>query len=512
MTRKINALLSIIMTLAVVLVIGATASYAATVQSATGKVNTPGDKLNLRKSAKSSSALVDSLPDNTKLTIKSVVFESKTSTSSSKKWYKVSVNGKSGYVNAKYVDGIKYTAVDAEVTKKVTYRKGAGTKMASVGTLKKGTKVQVLLKATPVSSTKGSSSTWYMIKYKNRKYYACSAYFKLIDLPEPDPTPTPTPTPEEKFKADLEKQGFDSTYVDKLMELHKLHPLWGFKAYKTGLNWDEVVGKLNQDKKSLIHSSYPKSYRSKDSKSYKNGEYIVKEGSGSNSWYNAHKDVVSYYLDPRNFLDETRMFMFEELGYDSGYQTLKVVNRVLEPTKLPECGFTGELFVAAGKEYKISPVHLASRARQETGSGSDCISGTKVNGVVVYNPFNFGAGTVANPVQNALNYAYEIQKDSKGNITKERWDTQEKAVKGSAKMLAENYISKKQNTTYFQKFNVCNGLSNVATHQYMTNVRAPYSESSTTMTSYLTFDVLDESFTFIIPIYENMPASTKLPS
>ena len=129
------------------------------------------------------------------------------------------------------------------------------------------------------------------------------------------------------------------------------------------------------------------------------GSYIPKDGS---SWFNASKQVVAYYMDPRNFLNEDRIYMFEELAYKKDYQTTTVVSKILSPTKLPGNGFTAKMFVDAGSAYNVSPVHLAARARQETGGGSIAITGYKINGVKVYNPFNIGASSGSNPVLKGL--------------------------------------------------------------------------------------------------------------
>lgn len=174
-----HTLFIVIMAMAM-LMAAAACVCAVSVKNAVGYVNA-SDGLNVRKSAKTSADIVTTLENDTKLTIKAVVFKSKTSTKASKKWYKISVDGKTGYVRADYVDGLKYNTVEAKVTSAVNYRKGAGTEMTNVGSLKKGSKVKVYLKATPVSSTAGSSKTWYMIKVNGKKYYACSKYFKLIE-------------------------------------------------------------------------------------------------------------------------------------------------------------------------------------------------------------------------------------------------------------------------------------------------------------------------------------------
>lgn len=227
------------------------------------------------------------------------------------------------------------------------------------------------------------------------------------------------------------------------------------------------------------------------------GSYITKDGS---SWYNASSQVVGYYLDPRNFLTEDRIYMFENLSYNSKYQTTEVVNKILSPTRLPGNGFKAALFMNAGKSYKISPVHLASRARQETGGGSIAITGYKINGKKVYNPFNIGAGSGSNPALTGLKYAY-----------KQGWTTQTRAVNGAASFLASGYIARGQNTIYYQRFNVANGNSNVAVHQYMTNIQAPYSESYTTSLSYKSYKITDEPLVYEIPVYSSMPAATTLP-
>jgi beta-N-acetylglucosaminidase len=205
-------------------------------------------------------------------------------------------------------------------------------------------------------------------------------------------------------------------------------------------------------------------------------------------------------MDPRNFLNTNSIYMFEDLTYKPKYQTASVVGAILSPTKLPENGFTADIFVKAGQKTNVSPVFLASRARQETGGGSDAINGTKVLGTKVYNPFNIGAFGGTNPLYNGLLYARAMG-----------WKTPEKAVEGGAQELSKNYISKGQYTGYYQRFNVRNGSGKVGTHQYMTNIMAPYSEASSTKTSYTKYGILDQPLVFEIPIYEGMPASTKLP-
>ncbi len=811
-------------------------SYGATsAPYASGQVNASSGAV-LRKSSSTSSAKVTILDDNTKVRITREVFKSKTKTSSTYKWYYVSVNGKTGYIRSDLVDNVKYSAVSGKVTATVNYRVGAGTDMKRIGSLNKGKAVTIYLKASPVSSTKGSSSVWYKIKVDSKYRYVCSSYVDIVgsiftnntstDTDKASST-TKTSTASEfakmtdsQFDAYLTKQGFPASYKTRLKELHKKHPSWVFVGRKTGISWTTALSKESANGVSLIEGSQPLSYRATDSNSYRtqtrqlykyaststpiasvksfkeftvldevwksttrwchislsdgttgyikgslysytypksmkgtitadalnvrdgagtsnkkigslskddrvtvvlkckdnetrniwykirynsstgyvsaayvridqltekkttttvklsknyptaklaekryyraypdldypvegsiaadsevtvlakltdgagkiwlkvnkdgmigyirdlavtlsaepeatdvpasvqgitrakvnyrktagtsgeyagsfnggekvtvtgittpsttdwyeidlNGEkfyscasyidlvcenapedslsvtetktqtnkidqdpgtltgvgqinaggtFIPKDGS---NWFNADKRVVAYYMDPRNFLNEDRVYMFEDLSYQPDYQTSAVVSKVLSGSRLPENGFTAKLFVDAGSIYGISPVFLAARARQETGGGSIAISGYRYSDKVVYNPFNIGAYSSANPVMNGMNYAYN-----------HGWTTQYKAVKGGASFMASGYINAGQNSIYFQRFNVANGATKVATHQYMTNIQAPYGESYSTKVSYSKFGITNEALTFIIPIYSEMPSSTSLP-
>ena len=59
---------------------------------------------------------------------------------------------------------------------------------------------------------------------------------------------------------------------------------------------------------------------------------------------------------------------------------------------------------------------------------------------------------------------------------------------------------------YFQKFNTKDGAYYPSyTNQYMTNIIAPASEALDTFDAYSDMKYLDNAFTFLIPIYKNMP-------
>ncbi|MBR2706378.1 MAG: hypothetical protein IKE74_03965 [Mogibacterium sp.] len=504
-SRKIRFDLTLILITAFLTVlVSAAAAFGLSAPSATGMTNSK-EGVVLRKSSSVSSKRLGVIGDNTRLTIHKEIYKKKSSTAAKDRWYYVTAGGRKGYVRADLVDTVRYRTVKGRVTSTVKYRKGAGTGMKSAGKYRKNASVKVVLAARPLSKYRGSSNTWYKVKAGSRYYYVCSSKVKLIQSKtssgntgtQSEGTGKGTVVApanqaganlnEKQFEDYLTQQGFPKAYRKKLKALHKTHPNWGFVAYSTKIKWTDALARQTRNGASLVHGSYGSKYRS--------GSRQVEPG-----WYNAGSTVVAYYMDPRNFLTEDRIMMFEDLTYKPAYQTASVVSTILAPTKLPSKGFTANIFINAAKKNNVSPVFLAARARQEVGGGSDAINGVTVLGTKVYNPFNIGAFGGTNPLYNGLLYARTAG-----------WTTPAKAVDGGAAELSKYYISKGQHTIYYQRFNVRNGAGNVGTHQYMTNIHAPYNESRNTKESYKKYGILNQPLVFEIPVYSGMPSSTKLP-
>ena len=71
------------------------------------------------------------------------------------------------------------------------------------------------------------------------------------------------------------------------------------------------------------------SYRSTASDCYnwREDKWIAQDGT---SWYQANEQTIAYYMDPRNFLNENTIFMFENLSYDAQTQNLDGVKNILK--------------------------------------------------------------------------------------------------------------------------------------------------------------------------------------
>ena len=180
------------------------------------------------------------------------------------------------------------------------------------------------------------------------------------------------------------------------------------------------------------------------------------------NWAGASEETVRYYMDPRNFLNENDIFMFESLSYES-YQSQAAVeatlaNCFMSNATVPGTDYTYSwLFCWVGEKYNINPVALASRVRQEQGSGNSAmISGTYAGYEGLYNYFNIQAtGSTRDEIlQNGLK---EAQTGSTmmlpdGSVSTGAWDTPSKALIGGSLKFANQYILRNQNTLYAQKF------------------------------------------------------------
>lgn len=395
----------------------------------------------------------------------------------------------------------------------------ANTKLNSVEShvkwLDNGDEVTVSTSKQPIkhSSCKGSYVyvTYYHSGY-NASYsgYYCDTYLITSNISE-------------SMKAEFREAGFPESYWAKLAVLKTAHPNWKFNAVKTGLNFKDAVSNENIGSRSLIQgaSSNDYAYLALDygAFDYKNNRYIAYDNTNatwSNRWFRANYATIAYYVDPRNFLNDMYIFQFERLSYDnsiSDERLTKIINSALSGDYIAK--FTN-YFIKAGKESGVNPIYLAALSKQEVGVGKNpnvAVDG-KYNGM--YNFYNIGATGGANPALNGLEFAKNTDAS-----TLRPWNTEQKAIVGGAKWISTKYISVGQDTSYFKKWNVVyNYLKSIGktptysnyTHQYMTNIQAPTSEANTTYRSYYDNNLLSLDLIFNIPVYNNMPATTTLPT
>lgn len=311
-------------------------------------------------------------------------------------------------------------------------------------------------------------------------------------------------TTDDNYANTLKKAGFPDSYILPLQKLHAMHPNWNF--IKSGpIDWNNALnGEMAQIDRNLIESTADISLRSTENGAYVNGKYKAFDNGG---WYAASRQTVAFYMDPRNWLKENTVFMFEQLSFDKNIQTKDNVQKMLNGTFMQNTySLNGtnisyaETFVQAAQKSNVSAFHLASRVIQEQGTKGDSgtINMNGGDGNTYYNHFNFGASGsgAAEIIKNALSYA-----KSKG------WNDPQKSIIGGASLLASEYINSNQDTLYYQKFNTING---VYYHQYQQNVRVAPSEARTNYYTYRITNLLDTNINFKIPVYNNIPDATSL--
>ena len=326
-----------------------------------------------------------------------------------------------------------------------------------------------------------------------------------------------------KVKASYKLQGIDnfpSSYQPYLRELAKKYPNWKFTALYTELDWNYVISQENVFGKNLVPKNYSDRWKNTTP-----GQYDVEIDGG---WVDSSKQAVEYCMDPRNFLNEVRIFQFEGLSYDTHTNNLEGIEKILYGTEfyqkqvsyLDSNGNTiwmnskySDLILKGGQTSKVSPYHLASRIKQEVGPflSHASISGNVEGYKGLYNFYNIGA-TSSTDQMGAIKKGLQYAKDGNGasEETKNKylipWNTKEKSITGGGIFIGSSYINVGQNTIYLQKFDVNDERGDdLFWHQYMTNVLAPYSESKSIYNGYQKMGMLDTTLNFIIPVYNNMP-------
>lgn len=399
------------------------------------------------------------------------------------------------------------TYIRGQITKgtsKVTVRTCAS---SSCGAIKSDTNSNIAISYPEMFEVLGEENGFYKISLQFNSYY----YTGYVSKGTSSKAYVETKT----FKVtdgDINQMlnlGFPKSYAEKLAKLKVSHPNWQFVPYKVNATWDEVIaGETKYISTNLISGSNT-SLRNTEDGAYVNGKWTEFAGGG---WYSASKQTVKYFIDPRNFLNDGHVFMFEVLNFDSGVQTTELLQSLLNGTFMSGNAFYyndknekvdisyAQTFRDAGEKNQISSVHLISRVIQEQGSkGSSLSSGDNSEYPGYYNFFNINANgkTTSEVIHNGLAYA-----------KKKGWNSPYNAIIGGAALL-NDYIKYGQNTLYLQKFDFA-GDTYYST-QYMQNVRAPYSESYTAYSAYVKNNSLDIKFTFSVPVFKGtMPDKTSL--
>lgn len=342
----------------------------------------------------------------------------------------------------------------------------------------------------------------------------------------------------------LVEDGFPATYAAALTELHLLHPQWSFAPLlitegNADYTWQYVLEKETEDpSNNLVYAS--NTYRD-----YRHPLYTEQYDTGH---YPVSKAGLAYFMDPRNFLNEADVFQFLDLSDTAA--SPGAVKAVLQGTFMEDAQLDNGILYAdyiydLGNELGVNPIYLAVKIRQEMGvrGTSPVISGTcgtlladyYRNNVQVsdsgtnvltpstgyteaelleldgyYNYFNISAS--GNGTFTIYYKAMQAARKGTPSMAAEwggspSWDTRWKAIYGGAYVVKDKYVDAYQSTVYLQKFNVDSRASDNFWGQYAQNVTTALSEARTLFSAFASNEALDTACSFLIPVYEGMPAS-----
>ncbi len=338
--------------------------------------------------------------------------------------------------------------------------------------------------------------------------------------------------------------GFPESYAEELTKLHLLHPTWEFiplsvTTIEPDYTWSHVIDKETEKAETnLIYAD----------DTYKAYRHLLNSEIYDAGYYQASKAAVKYFMDPRNFLNETDIFQFYDLSRPTDC-TEQSINAVLRGTFMEnatlENGKTYSAYlIEVGQTLGIDPIYLAVKLRQEQGvDGTSPIIGGECGDLLLYyyqnktpttesgrpvkvpegeldenallalnglyNPFNIkasGNGVFSiykNAMERAMQGTPSMSAEWEGSPA---WNTLWKGIYGGAAFIRDSYILRYQSTLYLQKFNVDGRISeNNFRFQYMQNVAGAFQESRTLYQFFAANGLLDESCKFLIPVYEGMP-------
>ena len=324
----------------------------------------------------------------------------------------------------------------------------------------------------------------------------------------------------------LMEAGFPRSYAEQLAPLQLAHPSWSFEALIVPEDFSYVISMEVDDNpaRNLISAGA----------SYVGYRHPTNTALYDTGWYQASRETVMYFMDPRNFFNETDIFQFYRFsGIDAqGADMTVAVEAVLRGTFMEgtvlENGKTyAENFIEIGQMLDLSPLYLAVKARQEQGiyggftstgdagqlltgwlaagepgsEGHDAATLATLDGY--YNIFNISASGTGKfrVLYGAMQRAIQGTPDMAQAWGGAAWDTVWKSIYGGAETVKTRYTANDQDTLYLQKFNVSPDAGRRFWGQYMQNVMGALSEGRSLYRAFDAAGAVDGACVFRIPVY-----------
>ena len=198
-------------------------------------------------------------------------------------------------------------------------RSGPGTSYQAVAKLSHGAPVTVIGEKAAADGT-----VWYQIRFSGQQTgYVSSQYVKFSSSVASDGD----------FENYMNVQGFPESYKPGLRELHAQYPNWTFTAFHTNLDWNTAVENESVIGRNLVSSTSISSWKSTAPGAY-NWDSGTWPGFDGSSWVQASEDIIRYYMDPRNFLNDKYIFQFMKQSYNSSIHSREGLESMVSGTFL----------------------------------------------------------------------------------------------------------------------------------------------------------------------------------
>ncbi|RQW66905.1 autolysin [Listeria sp. SHR_NRA_18] len=374
-------------------------------------------------------------------------------------WVKIAYKGRIGYMKDAYITAknpsatyaVKYAASDINLRQSRTYTS------PTVVTIPTGAKVEV-------ENGSVDANNWVKIIYSGTVGYMNQTYLSN--------------TAYQPIRQNYRTTSYTSTYSNALSKLMAGNPQTDKKPANAYINEDVI--KLTGTNTGIALNANGQVRNSASSTGFvlgklKNAESItilntVVDAGGkkwykfnfNRQWFNATQSDATYYLNPNSFSKNTAPYLqFLVLSKPTNVDINEVNQKILAGKGI--LADKGASFNQAAVLSNINEIYLISHALLESGNGSSqlangvtvsTVDGLPVTPKKVYNMYGIGA-IDSNPLVGGSEYAY-----------KQGWDTPEKAIIGGAAFVAQNYVSKGQDTLYKMRFNP----ANPGVHLYATDI------------------------------------------
>ncbi len=181
-----------------------------------------------------------------------------------------------------------------------------------------------------------------------------------------------------------ELQTFPTSYHEALIALHLSRPEWRFIAVPARDTWDNIVREQMTPRRNLIEDT-----PSNNAAGFV-ASHIVEDGF---NFVQVTQKAVEYYMDPRNFLTEPYVFMFERLSTLSPAQTLAGVQKIFEGNT--DMMGIAQIVFDAVRATNTSAYMLAGRIRIEVSEGTRMANNARGTIDVRYPPLRPGADSLS---------------------------------------------------------------------------------------------------------------------